>query len=664
MFTVGKQVFALTVGLLVIPSAGRAQSEPALGPLSRIVPAQAVLVVYCPDVARLGDAVAMLQPLSQADDPVLRPVLKSFDEKGPLTIRLRGKDTGLTLHELAGALPDGAAVGWMPRLAGANVAFDSDNWVLVAPRRAGSDEALRRLWRQVAARVAPGSSVAQRQISGVAAEEVAWEDMKGKAQGDVARPKLEGFAGEPPPRVRAKDFNRGASFNRRAVSFALTDRYAVFAGSPAESLAPWLAAMTPKSAPAGPSRPPLEPLLARTANAGALVLAAHAKPSAWAPLETKPGRFGANPGHVLLSQARSVEAVVTRSGEELSLHATATFLPPPGWVARILATLVGGAALTNAPDRTTEIALSADYPRFWTSLQDVMAEGWPGIGVALDTLVRSLLGNPSDNMSRLLGTWGYELRFLAFREPPGREGEPMWALLIALRDPQAFARFEPGIVRIFQTFAFVPVRYDLEAGGRLVPRAEATATSASGFAPRVHVATTRSHFAAAGSALALQKALAAAANRSDRTSPPVTLAGQTPSAAAPDAGRAALVLHYEIADHPSARFTFGGNFRRTVRTPDGTFDLFSARPDASPNNAAAQNAAAQNAVARPEGRATTAPPPAAAAPSKPIATLTGSLTVESERSLLLQADLRLLGRPASPSESKPSPGKRDLRMQE
>ena len=571
-------------------------------------PPRAILTVYCPDFARAGEALERLATLRGT--------------RVPATTVLP-EEIGVTWQDLARVFPDGALIGWMPRLSARAAAFAPEGWVLVARRRPENEAALLGLWSQVAGKVAPGRRIERRRIGGVAVQEVAWERTR-ESSLSPRRPRNlpKEYRESPPPRLSPEAFGEVAAVERRALTLGQSDAYVFFAPSRAETLAPWIEALAPKPR-LGPT--PDEQLRALLAGRDAreVVLALVAAPSALVPPDAEPHRFGPPPRYVLLSQTRSLAAVLVRRDSGFGLHAKAAFLPPPGWMARLLEGLRPGAAVAGGGERALDVAVRADFTRLWAQCRAALDEGWPAVGVALDSILAPL--EAGGGVARFMTTLDGAARFLMLRNPGDGAA---WACALALRDRQGFAAFEPGLDRLFSFFGFVPEHYSVRSDGRIAPRAEAAPTSAPALAPRVHIAVTDTQFVAAGSRAALEEALRVAAPGPGR-----------------DGGsdaRAAVSAYYELRDGPAARRLINGPLRRTIQTPSGPIDLVS---PPSANEIAA-------------GSAT----PEAAGP--PRAVITGALTIESEKSIAVDVEIRLPERSTPGAAAPPSPGPRPVKIQE
>lgn len=602
-------------------------------PLLANVPRRAILVVHCPNLQRLTRTWESLGPLRGLDDRWIGGTLKRLERIDDGFSRTWTQRLGLNAADLYAVLPGEVVIGWMPRASKTDAAFHADEWVLIARSSPDSETAARRLWQDMKNRLAPRGRSTRRSAGGVSIEQIVWETTR-KAQFSNRRPpRIPGrHREEPPSRIPRNGFGETVTVERHAMSLGFGNGLLYFSPSRAERLDPWIANRPGSYRTTRPTER-LHTLIGQARGEGEAVLAIQAIPPAWVPPVESPReiRLGGNPLYVLLSQTRSLELVVARRDDRLSLDVRSTVLPPPGWLARLLATFGESASFSAAEDNTAEVVVNADIPRLWSTLGEVLAEGWPAVRVALDTFLAPLAGASGEGAAALAESLGTNARLLVFG--PGAEdaGKASWALTVDLRDPQRFALLQPRLAQLLRTFACDLVDYEVTAEGALRERARATTGGVALRAGQLHGAHSPTHFTIAGSRTALAKAIRTAHRPSNR---PPDSAGQAArvdtrrrslsSLSAIQQGRGpAIGLFYEAIPG----LTFGGPARRLIRGPAGTIELISPPPD--------------------EPKATPAPSkterkrPATVRP-QPAARLVGALVVESEKEVRLQLGLEIL----------------------
>lgn len=554
----------------------------ALEQLRSITPRRAVLVVYCPGVQPLTAAVRMLSAINDCDDALARTVAKRLERFDSALSAIR-EQLGLSVADLNSTLQGGFLVGWMPAPGASRRRFQSDRWTLVARRRPGDEPAIERLRTAILRQSAgAGMSIRRHAIAGLTVEQVTVEEEK------LARisPRAVRRKGPRPPgmspRIEAREFGEILRIERRALSLGLNRKFLFFTPSAAENLEPWVRAATD-----GTAQPTTDDDLAsmveRAAASGTIVLALQAKPPAWVPLKQskRERRLGPHPFHALLSQARSLNLVVSRQGRALLIDGEATLLPAPGWAARLIATLAEGADLDEADRCSVEIVVRADYGRLWRALHDVLAEGWPAVAMALDSFLAPPGAEDGVAAASLAETLGQTARFMLFR-PTGHDGlRPRWAVAIDLKDPRRFAWFETRIDRLLGAFSVEIEHYDAGDHGRLTLREKVRTTTGSRMGLKLYTVRSPTRFAVANSRRALADAVGLGA-------PPGRLPDNDRESLAPSAARRgkevkpAIALRYEIGDRPSQTFTLDGRLRRTIRTPSGAIELISPPVEGKP----------------------------------------------------------------------------------
>jgi len=629
--TFGFALFVLTSCWIQAARSGVGQSdgEPSQVLLPIIPPRQAILVCYCPNLERLFETCDTLTPLSDSDDALLGPATARLQRLDKELLQVWAKRLGVTKNDVTGALPGGILVGWMPGDSPNAAAFERDNWVLLARRSPEREQAIRELWRRVVANKANEARLEHLQIGGVAVEQVVWEESSEAeltARGRLRTPQsdLEGVA--PKTGQKPGSFSQVTKVRHRALSLGLSEEFVFFTPSRADRLGPWIRAAGERQTTTEQSNRPFA-WIGNASSAGELILAIQAVPPAWVPpVETALERYlGPHPEHVLFSQARSLEAVVTGRGDQIVLEAKARLLPPPGWLARIVGTLSEGAAFSAAPDAVAELCVCADFERLWPTFHAVLTEGWPAVAVALDTFLAPLGGEQGEGMAPLAAALDREVAMFSF---PAAEGDDMtgsWAIAVQLRDRERFAFFEPRLERLLQTFSFVTARYEVMADGRLEIRGESAATTAPMRLPRVHVAQWGLHFLVAGSPNALEKAIVAVSG--GQVASQVAVGSKLLSAVLPYAWserRPSIVASVEILPHSPGGRLFDKQMRRTIRTPGGIIVL-----DSPPRELRTSVPSHLPSVKSPE---TAAP--------KPVARLTGALVVEPESSVRVMIGLQ------------------------
>jgi len=631
---------------------GRAQEakeEVSRAPLFALAPRQAVLVCYCPDLERLSETWRLLSPLRESEDTLLDPAATRFRRLDEEFLQVWAKRLGLTMSDIARALPGEVLIGWMPRIPSTVAAFKPDDWVLVARRSPGRDEAVRELWRRAVANMARGGRTERRSIGGVAVEQVVQE---GALPSEMTAPRRSQKSRSRPMDPAAPNKSESASFGevrkveRRALSLGLSGEHIFFAPSRAERLEPWIHAAIERQGTIGQNNR-LSVLLAGIKNEGELALAIEATPPAWVPpvaSETE-RRLGAHPEHVLFSQARSLEGAVFRRGDQIVFDAQVTLLPPPGWAAQILGTLTEGAAFSTPDGAIAELCVHADFARLWTTLRTVLAEGWPAVGFALDTFLAPQGGKRAEGMGQLMATWGGEAAMFAFRPAAAEERRRSWAILLQLRDSEQIALFDLCLKNVLQTFSRVPAIYNVSADGRLQVRTQPAPTTTAATLADVHIAHRDAHVAIAGSRAVLEKVISAPSLQPKASRIPE--GSKWMSVLFPDSRsgrRPSIVLRKEIFSHSADGLFLGGRTQRIIRTPDGTITLDSPPPEAGDSGRPAPP------IAKP-------PAPLA---SEPLARLLGALVVESENSVRARMCLQPLGsqnveakRPRLESQKRP-----------
>ena len=629
-----------------------AAGEPSPQTLLGLAPRQAILVCYSPNLAQLADAWEVLAPLRRSDNPVFAPFSDGLEQLDRRFLQVWGGRLGVTMTDLAQALPGEVLLGWMPRASADGRAFQPDEWVLVARRSPGRDDGIRELWRRIALKIGPSGRSENKQIAGVAVEQVAWEvvvpsELTAPRRPNRNRDLPRDFA--QPRGAKSATFSEIRRVERHAFSLGWGETLVFFAASPAERLSPWIAAALQRGETAGLGASLRQSL--REANAaGQLVLALQAIPPAWvAPAQSDAERrFGARPENVLLSQIRSLQLVASRRDNQLVFDLQATVLPLPGWIAQILATFGEGTAFSAGDNSLAELSLQADLGRLWTTLHAILVEGWPIVSVAVDMFLAPLGGEQAQGVAQLAATLGFQLALFVFHPTTTGEIGRSWAIAVEVRDRERFAQVEPPLERLLQTFAVAPAHYDVAADGRLRARAQATATTQPLMLAGLHIAQSQSHFVVAGSPVALQQAVGSLLQRPrpaglaalDRR-----LADLMPQSSAV---RPAVVFHDEVMADSANGMALGGRLRRTIRTPDGVIELDSPLPDA----------------AAPPRSPSPSEKPLALAASRPIARLLGAICVESENTLRLRVGLESLASRASAPSQAPPQMKREPTIQE
>jgi hypothetical protein len=626
------------------------QSAPAS--LQAIAPRQAVLVCYCPSLERLGETWNLFVPLLDSDDILLGTASAGLEELDKGFLRVWSARGGVTMGDLAAALPGEVLLGWMPRSSKGGAAFRADDWVLIARRLRDRDEAVRNLWQRVVSRMAKGGQSERLQLAGVAVEQVTWEE---NTPSELTVPRSR--KGHTAPReFGASDGAKSISFDgirrieRRALSLGLSENLVFFSPSRAERLGPWIAAAVEHTGAVG-----LNAGLRRTIQgsneAGELVLALQATPPAWASSAQTDveRRLGARPDNVLLSQARLLNGVIARRGDQIILDAEATVLPMPGWAAQILATLGDGAAFSATDNLVGEISVRADLSRLWTTLHGVLDEGWPVVGFALDTFLAPLGGQNGDGAALLAATLGIRAATFSFRPSRTDEIGRSWAIAVEVRDRERFAQLEPRLETLLETFTFAPARYDVGPDGRLRGRAQTAATSAPAVVPRLCVAQWNSYFIIGGSRGALEKAIQAVSAKPAIAANPVRLRLLTDLLrVSRTERRPAIAFYSEATAGLAGGRVVGGRVRRTIQTPDGEIILDSPPPPRP----------------SPSGRSSSPPTKSSAAVAPNLlARLVGAVVVESENSVRIRVGVQPVGAqtPGPPSNVKRPPASGEKR---
>ena len=596
------------------------------------VPRRAVLVVYCPNARRLAEAWESIAGLRDLKDWVLGGLGARLERIDETFVRRWADRLELEPGELSAAVAGEALIGWMPRVSATDAAFDAREWVFVGCVEPAGESAIRRLWSRAVERRAPGGRVSRRQLGDVSIEQVVWEETLHTRVDSPAPPRIEGRSDDEPPDriVRGEGVGDLTRVEQRAMSIGLGGGRVYFTPSRSESLEPWLAAGSgPRGAVRATER--MRALIAQTRDDGEIVLALQARPPAWVPPVESAGehRLGTNPVHVLLSQVRAIELALTRRGGLLRIDAQAMMLPPPGWLARLLGPLEPGASRSLPDDGAVEVVVRADVSRLWQAFREVLAEGWPAVGAAIDTLLAPLGESPGAGPARVAATLGPEVRLRVCGKDAQHPAQPRWALAFDLRDSEGFARCEPQLVRLLETFAPGTVTYEVAPDGALRERVQMTTAVVSQHARRLHVARSPSRFVVAGSRGALAVALQGVPRQQTET-PALAIGaqGQQPS----------VLVHYES----SAGETVGDGVRRIVRGPSEAIVLISPPPEGGATNAAAP---------APTGDAVSGASP-------PVGRLAARLTVESPTEVRLEIGLQIPGRDAAASlPPRPPTGK-------
>ncbi|MCX8035968.1 MAG: hypothetical protein N3D11_02715 [Candidatus Sumerlaeia bacterium] len=583
-------------------------------------PRQAVLLLYTPNLERLAAAWMLAEPLRQTDDWLARWIASPLDALDRRLLSSWRDRTGLALSDLARALPGEVVIGWMPAGGEKSSPPHMENWVLMARRDSNRDDVLRELWRHLATRAGAAGRVERRAVGPAAVEELIWAESTAAPPATPRRPRSPGDR----PASPAPDtslFQEIQKVERRAFSLGLSERYVFFAPTRAETLSPWVRAAVEGTGAAGRTER-LDLLLRDCGRSGEPLLIIKATPPAWvASSESeKERRFGANPARVLLSQTRSLHAVLTRQGNAVQLDAEATVLPPPGWAARLLATLKTGAAVSADNACRSELVFRADLPELWKALRSVLMEGWPTVAAALDLFFAPLGGERGEGIGQLASTLGDKALLYGFHLADSAGAGGGWALALAVRQTAAFADIEPRLADFMATFGHPPVRYTVSESGKLVPRAESPATTASAYLPRIHTAMWDGHYFVAGSKGALEQAMRAVAAQSKAV--PV--------------GAASIALRHEVDEAGEGFGPFGGRVRRTIQASDGTLlELIS--PPKAFGSLPATVAAEPPRPSPDEKTKSTAPP---------LACLSASLTVQSANIIRIQIRLDSHAEPA------------------
>ena len=95
-------------------------------------PPQAVLVCYSPSIERLSAAWDTLAAVGQTNYLTVGAVGDRLGTIDREFLRRWSGQLGLTMKDLAEALPGEVLIGWMPQISDRKAAFDSERWVLVA----------------------------------------------------------------------------------------------------------------------------------------------------------------------------------------------------------------------------------------------------------------------------------------------------------------------------------------------------------------------------------------------------------------------------------------------------------------------------------------------------------------------------------------------------
>ncbi len=576
-------------------------------------PRQAVLLLYTQNLERLAAAWTLAESLRGTDDPLARAIVSPLDALDKRLLRSWSDRTAFRVQDLARALPGEVVVGWMPPVGGKATLPDIEDWVLLARRDSNRDDAVRELWRRIAAHAGPAGRIERRMVGPAAVEEVVWAESTAAPPATPRRPRLPGGRPATPPPDTSL-FQEIQKTERRAFSFGVTEHYMFFAPSRAETLSPWIRAAVEGAGAAG-RNDRLDSLLRDCGRSGELVMVIKAAPPAWVPASEseKERRFGANPARVLLSQTRSLHAVLTQQGDALQLDVEAAVLPPPGWAARLLAPLKTGATVSTDDACRSQVVFRADLPEMWKAFRSILMEGWPTVAAALDLFFAPLGGGRGEGIGQLASTLGDEAALYVFCNSDESAAASDWALAVAVRQPAAFAEIEPRLAGFLATFGHLPVRYDVAEGGALVPRAESSAATASMYLPRIHTALWNGRYLVAGSKDALEKAMRAAAARSKAV--PVSAAS--------------IALRHKVDEAGQVFGPFGAATRRTIQAPDGTVLELISPPKAAGGSPAAVPAEAPHPL--PDGKNKSE--------ALSLAHLMASLTVQSANSVRIQIRL-------------------------
>ena len=643
--------------------AGAATSaiESSPGSLIAAAPRQAVLVCYSPSLERLAGAWEVLAPLRQSEDPLLGIVSFNLAQIDEGFLRVWAGRFGLTLNDLARLLPGGVMVGWTPHVSKKEARFESDEWVLVAQRSPGRDQAIRAVWQQLIARVAKEPRIERHNVEGVSIDQVVWEEVLEARLGPKRRPRVPGFEREVlSQREESATFNDVVRSVPLAISLGLSEQYVFFTPSRAQTLVPWIRSTLAGQAYAGPTER-VSALMRQMSGTGDVVLALRATPPGWVPSSESAAekRLGAHPLHVLLSQVRSVEAVLTQRGNQVKLEAQATVLPPPGWIARLLGTFIEGAAVSGVENSSGEISVCADFAQFWKTLHIVLYEGWPVVAIALDLFLGPLSGEGGGGMTQLTTALGARATWFGFRPTSPNEIGHSWAVAGDLRAPDQFAHLEERLERFLENFSYAPIHYQLGPDGRLMLRAGIEPSTAPLRRPRLHVIQWGSHFVAAGSRPAMERAMHAVSN----PQPPASTLSPWPLFRESWQGRRpSIVLYQELTPGPPDGMMGDGRMRRTIRTTKGTFELISPPKGAKSDPRASSGAGGTGissagpdsgdgagkkgktmdppvATGRRQDAAATAYRQEASSAKQPTGRVVGGIVVESENSVRLRFEV-------------------------